>query len=277
DARRRPPAPWRRCATRWRAKWLRPWAIRRRYAARPISIRGSSRHGRRAAWAGPRRVRAGRASGNGPPAASCAARSGPRSPAADDRDAQQAARPRVTIRPGIRDTDGIMRLRVVFGLVLLALACAAPAQQLPRPAEFYFDEDERIARPLVAVEGDDEAAQEQLLRMIQRNDRNRHTAQAQLARIAMEQGRPELGRGLYGQLLDDMGRHALRPSVHWNYGWDLYRDGDVEGALEQWLAASSSRPRYPEWVPATFALALWRLDRRDEARDWYAAAVRTWP
>src|SRR5690606_27542944 len=50
---------------------------------------------------------------------------------------------------------GIMRLRVVFGLVLLALACAAPAQQLPRPAEFYFDEDERIARPLVAVEGDD--------------------------------------------------------------------------------------------------------------------------
>src|SRR5690606_30217171 len=153
DARRRPPAPWRRCATRWRAKWLRPWAIRRRYAARPISIRGSSRHGRRAAWAGPRRVRAGRASGNGPPAASCAARSGPRSPAADDRDAQQAARPRVTIRPGIRDTDGIMRLRVVFGLVLLALACAAPAQQLPRPAEFYFDEDERIARPLVAVEG----------------------------------------------------------------------------------------------------------------------------
>lgn len=170
-----------------------------------------------------------------------------------------------------------MRLHIAFGLALLAMAFAASAQQLPKPAEFYFDEDERVARPLVAVEGDDEASQQQLLRMIQRNDRNRHAAQAQLAHIAITSGRGELGRSLYTQLLDDMGRHALRPSVHWNYGWDLYRDGDVEGALEQWLAASSSRPRYPEWVPATFALALWRLDRRDEARDWYAAAVRTWP
>ena len=172
-----------------------------------------------------------------------------------------------------------MRLRVVFGLVLLALACAAPAQQLPRPAEFYFDEDERIARPLVAVEGDDEAAQEQLLRMIQRNDRNRHTAQAQLARIAMEQGRPELGRGLYGQLLEEMGRgrSSLRNAVHWNFGWDLYRAGDAAGALEQWLAAYSDRPQRPEWVPPTFALALWRLDRPREATEWYAAAVRTWP
>lgn len=170
-----------------------------------------------------------------------------------------------------------MRLRVVFGFALLAMAFAASAQQLPRPAEFYFDEDERVARPLVVVEGDDEASQQQLLRLIQRKDRNRHAAQAQLARIAMAQGRTGLGRSLYTQLLDEMGRHALRNAVHWNYGWDLYRDGDVEGALAQWLAASTNRPHQPEWVPVTFALALWKLDRRDEARHWYAAAVRTWP
>lgn len=170
-----------------------------------------------------------------------------------------------------------MYLRVVTGVVLLAVAFAASAQQLPRPAEFYFDEDERIARPLVAVDGDDEASQQQLLRMIQRNDRNSQVAQAQLAHIAMTQGRGELGRGLYDQLLQDMGRTTQRNAVHWNYGWDLYRDGDVAGALEQWLAAASNRPRNPEWVPVTFALALWQLERRDEARQWYAAAVRTWP
>ena len=31
------------------------------------------------------------------------------------------------------------------------------------------------------------------------------------------------------------------------------------------------------WVPPTLALALWKLDRRDEAVSWYAAAVRTEP
>jgi hypothetical protein len=51
----------------------------------------------------------------------------------------------------------------------------------------------------------------------------------------------------------------------------------VEAALEQWLGAAAARAQSPAWVPPTFALALWRLDRRDEARDWYAAAVRTWP
>ena len=31
------------------------------------------------------------------------------------------------------------------------------------------------------------------------------------------------------------------------------------------------------WVPPTLALALWTLGRRDEAVQWYAAAVRTEP
>lgn len=179
--------------------------------------------------------------------------------------------------PGIRNAVENMYLRVFTGVVLLGVALIASAQQLPRPAEFYFDEDERVARPLVAVDGNDEASQQQLLRLIQRNDRNKHAAQAQLAHIAMDQGRSELGRGLYGQLLEDMGRNTQRNAVHWNFGWDLYREGDVAAALEQWLAAASGRPQNPEWVPVTYALALWQLERRDEARQWYAAAVRTWP
>ena len=164
-----------------------------------------------------------------------------------------------------------------LGLALLLLPLLATAQSLQRPAEFYFDEDTRTTRPLAAVEGDDEAAQARLLRMIERNERGANEAQAQLAHIALESGRAELGRALYDQLLDSIGRSPLRNAVHWNYGWDLYRAGDPSGALVQWLAAVSNRPQNPEWQPSAFALALWTLDRRDEARDWYAAAVRTWP
>lgn len=169
-----------------------------------------------------------------------------------------------------------MRFILLASLALL-LPAVASAQTLPKPAEFYFDEDVRTARAVIAVEGDDEAAQQRLLRMIERNERGADEAQAQLAHIAMESGRSELGRALYGQLLASLGRTGLRNSVHWNYGWDLYRAGDTAGALEQWLAAGASRPQNPEWQPPTFALALWQLERRDEARDWYAAAVRTWP
>jgi len=170
-----------------------------------------------------------------------------------------------------------MRFFLAASLALLLLPPVALAQSLQRPVEFYFDEDARTTRPVAAVQGDDEAAQQRLLRMIERNERSANEAQAQLAHIAMESGRGELGRALYDQLLANIGRSALRHSVHWNYGWDLFRAGDPAGALAQWQSAVSNRPQNPEWQPPTFALALWRLDRRDEARDWYAAAVRTWP
>lgn len=170
-----------------------------------------------------------------------------------------------------------MRFILGASLVLLLLPSVAVGQAVPRPAEFYFDEDARTTRPVTAVQGDDEAAQERLLRMVERNERNASQAQGQLAHIAMASGRVELGHALYGQLLDSLGRSALRYSVHWNYGWDLYRSGDTAAALEQWLAATYNRPNNPEWQPPTFALALWQLERRDEATQWYAAAVRTWP
>lgn len=170
-----------------------------------------------------------------------------------------------------------MRSIIGAALALLLLPSAASGQTVPRPAEFYFDEDVRTTRPVTAVRGDDEAAQQRLLRMIERNDRNADQAQAQLAHIAMQAGRGELGRALYDQVLETMGRGALRDSVRWSYGWDLYRSGATAEALEQWVAAAENRPQNPEWQPPTFALALWQLERHDEARDWYAAAVRTWP
>lgn len=170
-----------------------------------------------------------------------------------------------------------MRFILCASLVLALLPSVVSGQALPRPAEFYFDEDARTARAMAAVEGEGEAAQQRLLRTIERGGRNANEAQAQLAHIAMQAGRTELGRSLYDQLLESLGRGALRNAVHWNYGWDLYRSADVAGALAQWQAAALNRPQNPEWQPYTFALALWQLERHDEARDWYAAAVRTWP
>ncbi len=73
------------------------------------------------------------------------------------------------------------------------------------------------------------------------------------------------------------GNSALRNPLLWNYGWDLYRSGDNEGALARWRDAGADRFTNPSWLPPTLALALWSLDRRDEAVQWYAAAVRTEP
>ena len=66
-------------------------------------------------------------------------------------------------------------------------------------------------------------------------------------------------------------------AVVWNYGWDLFRAGDDKAALEQWRSLLSSRGVTASWMPPTFALVLWSLDRKDEAVQWYGAAVRSEP
>ncbi|WP_101927167.1 MULTISPECIES: tetratricopeptide repeat protein [Luteimonas] len=162
--------------------------------------------------------------------------------------------------------------------MLLASASAVGAQTLPAPAEFYFDTDERVAAPIVAIEGDDEATYAKLRTAIERNARNADQATAQLAHVLMRTGRTDTGRALYDQLLGALApRSPLRASVHWNYGWDLSRNGDAEAALAQWLQSLDGRLVKPSWVPPTLAFALWRLDRKQDAVRWYAAAVRTEP
>jgi tetratricopeptide (TPR) repeat protein len=164
--------------------------------------------------------------------------------------------------------------------VSLALAGAAHAQSLPKPAEFYFDADANTARPIVAVRETGDAAVERLLKAIKRNPRALEE-RAQLAHLAMEGGRAELGRELYDAALAQLDRtNALWRPTRWNYGWDLYRSGDHAAALAQWeplVSQYGARQSTATWMPPTLALVLWQLDRRDEAVQWYAAAVRTEP
>ena len=96
--------------------------------------------------------------------------------------------------------------------------------------------------------------------------------------IALAGGRAETAHALYRQAIESTSpRSSQRQQVQWNYGWDLLRAGDAEGALTQWAGVMEGRRQQPEWLPPTLALALWRLDRRAEAVAWFAAAVRTHP
>lgn len=170
-----------------------------------------------------------------------------------------------------------MSIRTLFLLVAgLSTAGSASAQALPRPAEFYFDAEPNTTRPIVAIRETGDAAVQKLLKAIERNPRAKEE-HAQLAHLAMESGRADLGRDLYARTLSRVSdTDALWRPVVWNYGWDLYRSGDAAGALVQWQQLVARRSD-GSWVPPTLALALWRNDRKDEAVQWYAAAVRTEP
>lgn len=168
-----------------------------------------------------------------------------------------------------------MKLRTLVAAVLLTAAGAVSGQEMPRLVEFYFDADASAMRPVLVLKDRSDTAIARLTRNLER--RPDTLSMAQLAHFAMESGRAELGRQLYARAIGQMNiTDGLWRPVKWNYGWDLYRAGDVQGALNQWRDLAS-RGVDAEWMPPTFAVALWKLDRRDEAVRWYAAAVRTEP
>ena len=166
----------------------------------------------------------------------------------------------------------------ILASVLLAsgvvTAWAAPA--VPAPQEFYFDND-LAATPMVAVQGEGDELVAQLVKLRERG-RRAVEATVQLASVAGAQGRGELAEQLYGEAMKEApAQSSSGRSVRWNYGWDLLRQGKPEAALEQWLVSASNARTKPTWVPPTYALALWRMGQKQEAVQWYAAAVRTEP
>lgn len=162
--------------------------------------------------------------------------------------------------------------------VLWWVSMAAPAQGLPPIQEFYFDEDASTLLPIRVIEGSGDDLVRKLVRFAERDGRRADEAQAQLGGLLMDAGRTEEGKAMYRQVLARLdANNALRKPVLWHYGWALYRAGEPEAALAQWAELLAGRGVEPSWAPPTLALVLWTLDRRDEAVQWYAAAVRTWP
>ena len=170
-----------------------------------------------------------------------------------------------------------MLTRSLLMTALLAATGAVSAQSTNKPAEFYFAADANTVKPVLAIRETGDAATQKLAKAIERNPHAKAEV-AHLAHLAMNAGRAELGRQLYGRALTAIDRNdGLWRSVVWNYGWDLYRAGDSEGALSQWRSLQESRGVTASWIPPTFALALWSLERKEEAVQWYAAAVRSEP
>ena len=165
------------------------------------------------------------------------------------------------------------------GALLALLASGmAWAQSTTRVEEFYFDDDRKALQTFQVVKGDDDAAVKRLLQMAERDGVNADKAKAQLAHLLMSKGRRQEGKSFYAQLLQrhDQTSGLQRPLLH-RYGWDLYRAGEYGPALAQWQRLLDGRGIQPAWAPPTMALVLWKLDRRQEAVAWYAAAVRTEP
>lgn len=152
----------------------------------------------------------------------------------------------------------------------------AQSVDMPRLAEFYFDADASTVRPVLELKERTPAAVGRLTRLIERKP-EAVLETAQLAHYAMQGGQTDVGNNLYARALAriDLTNGLWKP-VKWNYGWDLYRAGAVEDALNEW-AEIGARGVNGGWMPPTFALALWKLGRKDEAIRWYAAAVRTEP
>jgi hypothetical protein len=167
-------------------------------------------------------------------------------------------------------------LRVVLAVLLATGGLSAQAQAQVKPKEFYFDQDAATAREIVVVEGEGDALAAELVKARERG-RRQMEATAQLAHVAMSENRADLGKSLYGVAVQGtQASSGVGRSVRWNYAWDLYRNGDLELALDLWSELSGGFGA-PSWVPPTMALALWSLDRKPEAVQWYAAAVRTEP
>jgi len=172
---------------------------------------------------------------------------------------------------------GVTR-RVVAGVVVLAalLFSNVQAQSLPKINEFYFDDDV-AAKPIQVVPPEQADAVDQLMKLRERG-RKGVEATAQLASIAYRDGREELGAKLYQEALAAVADNSVQArSLRWNQGWDLYRKGNPEEALAHWTKVAEGTRGNPSWLPPTLALALWSLNRKDEAVAWYAAAVRTEP
>jgi len=161
------------------------------------------------------------------------------------------------------------------GLAVTASAFAQAAD-LPRQVEFYFDADAITLRPVLVLKEQTPAAIERLTRTVERRP-EAVLETAQLAHYAMQGGQADVGRDLYARALSRIDiNSALWKPIKWNYGWDLYRSGDATGALAQW-ADIGNRGVTASWMPPSYALALWKAGRRDDAVRWYAAAVRTEP
>lgn len=73
------------------------------------------------------------------------------------------------------------------------------------------------------------------------------------------------------------GRADVMRHVYWSWGWARLALGAPREALAHWQNAARLHGGAPFWLPYTNAIGLWRMDQRELALAWFAAAVRSKP
>lgn len=166
--------------------------------------------------------------------------------------------------------------RLVVAALLVSWASTAAALEIPVPAERYADPD-----PAGSVYPDldhtDETIEASLNSAIRRN-RDNPVPLAQRGLLHFLQGARSRGQRDYDRAFSvGDAEGPERRYAHWSYGWALYGTGDHAGALAQWMTAHRLHGGDPQWVPATYALALWSIGAREVAVDFFDRAARGQP
>lgn len=156
-----------------------------------------------------------------------------------------------------------------------ALALADPAP-LPPPAASYVDEDP--AAIAVVIVDPSRSDLMQRLDQLAREPKNAWKAHAQRGFQYGLRGQREKLAGDFAAAAQELPNDPFAPRIlAWQHGWALFEAGDYAGAIARWQDAERAHGGHPSWVPYTYAVALWRMGRRDEALAYYAAAARSAP
>lgn len=157
-----------------------------------------------------------------------------------------------------------------------SLSWAQSDLPLPVPFEAYGADDLFAVAPKRIDPGDSRARKthEQILQY----DPENVTARMQNAELLIARGMRQRGLDEYAYALRLAGtdQKKLR-TVHWNYGWALYRVGEARGAISQWMEAEKLHGGRPTWAPTTYAIGLWKAEQRELAVQFYKSAVRSNP
>jgi tetratricopeptide (TPR) repeat protein len=109
---------------------------------------------------------------------------------------------------------------------------------LPTAAEAYGAEDPLAVAPKRIDPTDSRAVK--MLEQILQYDPENVNARIQNADLMIAKGQRQRGLDEYAYALRLAGADTKKQhTVHWNYGWALYRGGEVRGAISQWMKAEA--------------------------------------
>lgn len=145
----------------------------------------------------------------------------------------------------------------------------------PSPTQVFDAKDPALSPAVPRDPNENDYDRRKSLKRLAESGETQAAARIELAVLAMQGGRT----GVAGSELDKA-RALIPPDDavltrrwHWAKGHVCALDEDFACTLAEWHQAGQSLPS-AIWLPKHYAYALWGLDRKEQAIDWYSAAVR---